>query len=86
MDNLKGQVTTTVFQHLEAHNIYHCLLPPNTTDCLQPMDLTVNKPIKCFLKKRFEEWYSDKVLKQLPGKDLAKNCGIAAYLFKLAKP
>ena len=48
MDNFKGQITPAVFQHLEAYDIHHCLLPPNNTDCLQPMDLTVNKPIKCF--------------------------------------
>ena len=34
------------------------------------MDLTVNKPVKCFLKKRFEEWYSSEVMKQLQGKSL----------------
>ena len=70
MDNFKGQITPAVFQHLEAYNIHHCLLPPNTTDRLQPMNLTVNKPIKCFLKQKFEEWYSSEVMKQLQGKDL----------------
>lgn len=70
MDNFKGQVTPIIFQHLEAYNIHPCLLPPNTTDRLQPMDLTLNKPVKYFLKQRFEEWYSSEVMKQLQGKDL----------------
>ena len=43
MDNFKG-------------NIHVCLLPPNTTDLLQPMDIAVNKPAKDFLKRNFEEW------------------------------
>ena len=45
------------------------LLPPNTTDSLQPMDLSANKPAKDFLKRRFEEWYSGEVMKRLDGKE-----------------
>lgn len=41
MDNFKGQVTTPDL--LEASNINVCLLAPNTTDLLQPMDISVNK-------------------------------------------
>ena len=49
MDNFKGLVTTTLNDLLEAHNIV-CLLPANTTNQLQPMDIVVNKPAKDFLK------------------------------------
>ena len=70
MDNFKGQITPAIFQQLEAYNIHHCLLPANTTDRLQLMDLTVNKPIKYFLKQKFGDWYSSEVMKQLQGKDL----------------
>ena len=65
MDNFKGQVTDTINQFLDSNNIHLCLLPPNTTDLLQPMDLTVNKPGKEFIKKKFENWYADKVIEQL---------------------
>ena len=65
MDNFKGQVTNSISALLEAHNIHVCLLPANTTDLLQPMDITVNKPAKDFLKQKFEQWYSDEVVKQL---------------------
>ena len=67
MDNFKGQVTTTINDLLEAHNINVCLLPANTTNQLQPMDIAVNKPAKDFLKWKFEHWYSDEVMKQLQG-------------------
>ena len=67
MDNFRGQVTTAINDLLEAHNINVCLLPANTTDQLQPMDIAVNKPAKDFLKQKFEHWYSDEVTKQLQG-------------------
>ncbi len=50
MDNFKGQVTPKMNSLLEANDIHVCLLPPNTTDLLQPMDLSVNKPAKEFLR------------------------------------
>ena len=51
MDNFRGQIVPSVTDLLEANNIHTCLLPPNTTDKLQPMDLSVNKPAKDFLEK-----------------------------------
>ena len=70
MDNFKGQFTEKVTKLLEHHNIHLCLLPSNTTDLLQPMDIAVNKPAKAYLKKQFEVWYSEQVMKQLDEKDM----------------
>ena len=69
IDNFKGQVTREVFQILEKHNIHTCLLPPNTTDRLQPMDVSVNKAAKSFLRKKFDNWYASQISDQLAGKD-----------------
>ena len=63
MDNFKGQSTTEINELLEANDIHVSLLSPNTTDKLQPMDVSVNKPAKDFLKQRFEEWYASEVTK-----------------------
>lgn len=41
IDNFKGQITPAVNNLLESNNIHTCLLPPNTTDCLQPLDISV---------------------------------------------
>ena len=41
IDNFKGQITTAVNNLLEQ-NILVCLLPPNTTDFLQPMDIAIS--------------------------------------------
>ena len=70
MDNFKGQVTPAVNDLLEKNDIHVCLLPPNTTDCLQPMDLSVNEPAKDFLRQQFQEWYANQVLQQLHGRDV----------------
>ena len=67
MDNFKGQVTDAVHELLESNRIDVCLLPPNTTDLLQPMDIAVNKPVKSFLRGKFDEWYAQEITKQLHG-------------------
>lgn len=65
MDNFKGQIAPSVVSLLEENNIQVCLIPPNTTDRLQPLDISVNKPAKHFLKQKFQEWYSDQIMRQL---------------------
>ena len=57
MDNFKGQTTPTVSNLLEENNIQVCLLPPNTTDRLQPLDVAINKPAKEFYRRKFQGWY-----------------------------
>ena len=65
MDNFKGQKTAKINKLLEENYLHVCLLPPNTTDKLQPMDVAINKPAKNFLRTKFEEWYADQVMEQL---------------------
>ena len=65
MDNFKGQVGTAVMKLLEDNDIHVCLLPANTTDVLQPLDISVNKPVKKFLQDKFQEWYAKEVRDQL---------------------
>ena len=65
IDNFKGQVTDKVISLLEKCHLHVYLLPANTTYVLQPMDVSVNKPAKSFLKKQFAEWYSEQLLQQI---------------------
>jgi len=69
MDNFKGQVTASINNLLEVNNLHVCLIPPNTTDLLQSMDISINKPAKSFLKNKFSQWYADKLLQQLEDND-----------------
>ena len=58
---MKGQITPRVNAILEENSIHVCLLPVNTTDLLQPMDLSVDKPVKDFLRRKFQDWYSSQM-------------------------
>ena len=44
------------------------LVPPNCTDRLQPLDLSVNRSAKEFLRNEFQGWYAQQVCAQLQGK------------------
>jgi len=67
-DEFKGQLTDAVHSLLDSNRIYVVRVPPNCTGRLQPMDLTVNKSAKDFLRKQFQVWYSQQVEKNIRGK------------------
>ena len=56
-DEFKGQVTDDVFNMLDSNNIQVVKVSPNCIDCLQPMDMSINKPAKDFLRDKFQKWY-----------------------------
>ena len=64
-DAFKGQTTERIYRLLEANTVYTINMPANCTDNLQPMDLSVNKTLKHFMKKEFNEWYSSVVYETL---------------------
>ncbi len=87
IDNFKGQITPACISLLESYNIYTCLLPPNTTDRLQPLDVSVNKPFKDFLRRKFDEWYTCQVTQQLKGRseDEIEEYGLEPIDFSMAR-
>ena len=64
-DVFRGQQTETILLLLEENHIYVVNVPANCTDRLQPMDLSVNKAAKEFMRSRFSEWYATEVQKQV---------------------
>lgn len=54
-----------MFELLEENHVNIVLVPANCTDHLQPLDISVNKPVKSFLRKQFQEWYAQKICDQL---------------------
>ena len=63
-DNFKGQLTDDILQLLKQSFIDVVFVPPNCTDQLQPLDLSVNKSTKEFLRGKFQQWYLDKIFDQ----------------------
>ena len=65
MEKFRGQMSAEVQENLEESRILVVVIPAGTTDKLQPLDLSVNKAAKSFLRDRFHHWYADEVKKQL---------------------
>ena len=64
MDDFKGQVTDSVKDFLEENNVHIAFVSPHTTDLLQPLNVSVNKPAKYFLHQKFDGWYASEIFKQ----------------------
>jgi len=63
-DVFKGQWTEEVLQILEDNNVERVCIPANCTDWLQPLDVSVNKPAKEFLREKFQDWYASQIIDQ----------------------
>jgi len=57
-DQFKTQTITNFLSTLARNNISVVEMPANCTDQLQPLDLSVNKPMKDHLKSCFHGWYA----------------------------
>ena len=68
-DVFRGQQTQCIMNLLEENNILVVNIPPNCTDRLQPMDLSVNKAVKDFMRSKFTDWYSEQVHQQLTNEE-----------------
>ena len=54
MDVSKGQLTTKVLG-------YHECVPNNMTSYYQPLDVSVNRCAKSFMKRTFTTWYAEQI-------------------------
>jgi len=64
-DNFSGQCTPELLKTIDANHIYVVLIPPNCTDRLQPLDLSVNISVKDFFRQQFQEWYAGLLCAQI---------------------
>ena len=59
------------------------MIPPNCMDWLQPLDLSVNKAAKEFLRRKFKNWYATQVCTQLDGKLEKETINLRLSIMKL---
>ena len=64
-DHFSGQMTESVLKLLDENHIHRVVIPANCTDRLQPLDVSVNKAAKEFLRRKFHDWYAQKICTQL---------------------
>ena len=64
-DVFRGQLTDPVTSTPKENNIFVLFVPNNMTDLFQPLDLTTNKWVKDFMKKKFCEWFTAKLREAL---------------------
>ena len=65
MDTFKGQDSNEVSKLCRKHNCVLIIVLHNLTNKFQPLDITVNKPAKSFIKGKYNIWYTEQVAKQL---------------------
>ena len=64
-DAFKGHTGSEMESLLLENNIISVTVPSNCTDVLQPLDPSVNKPLKDHLQSKFQLWYCEQVSKQM---------------------
>ena len=64
-NTFKGHKEDGMVSLLLENNVLSLIVPSNCTDLLQPLDLSVNKPLKDPLRCSFQSWYSAQVSKQM---------------------
>ena len=67
-DAFQGQCTGGIYTILKDNNILYVHILANYTDCLQPLDISIKKPAKEFLRKEFQNWYAQQIRTQLDEK------------------
>ena len=68
---LKGQCTPAIIDLLQQNNVDIVFVPANCTDRLQPLDVSVNKAAKNFMRDQFQRWYAEQIQQQV--QDNLKN-------------
>ena len=69
MYGFKAQCTREVVKLLDHHGIEIAYVPATCTREPQPLDLSVNKPVKDFISWKIQERYSSQIVSQMGGSD-----------------
>ena len=65
MNTFKGQDNEVMKSLCNKNNCELVIVPHNLTNKFQPLDLTINQKAKKYVSSKFNEWYAERVSKQL---------------------
>ena len=65
MDTFNWQDNDEAAKICRENNCALIIIPHNLTNKFHPLDITVNKPAKSFIKDKYNMWYTEQVAKQL---------------------
>ena len=61
LDTAPCHTTAQVLSTLKKQDIFPCFIPGGTTSIFQPLDVSINKPVKDYVRKKYVEWLTKKV-------------------------
>ena len=76
-------MTDTVIKMLRENSIKIIRVPANMTNLFHLLDLTVNGSAKAYMRRRFTEWYSTSISRQLNEGKAVDNIEFELKLFIL---
>lgn len=56
-DQCKVHISAKMLSFLKAKNILYETIPAGTTGYLQPLDVSINRPLKVYIKAKFDCWF-----------------------------
>ena len=65
VNNDRWKDNNEVIKLCRKSNCALIIVPHNLTNKFQPLDITINKPAKSFIKDKYNMWYTKQVAKQL---------------------
>ena len=78
-DTFKGQNNDEVRDLLEKHGMAEVVIPANTTAFNQPLDVSVNRPCKHFMREMFKGWYAAEVEKKINAGESTSDIAIGMH-------
>ena len=57
-DQCKVHPSVIISKFLERKKICYEVIPAGTTGYLKPLDVAINRPLKAYIKNKFDKWYA----------------------------
>ena len=57
-DQCRVHTSAAISKFLKSQKICYEIIPSGTTGYLHPLDVAINKPLKSYIKSKFDKWYS----------------------------